>query len=159
MSTTSDFTVAVNTFSDDGLVISIANDGAFNLYFDCVYWSDYPQEREKLFIGGLQAFPFKTIRNMSVRPVQNYQSYIQVMNMFRYMVGGFVWADGEINTSNLEVLELLIQEEMQQKAVNEMASKVPQYILNLWHHFLSKIKRIEFSWSLLRGLETLSDGQ
>eukprot|EP01083_Nonionella_stella_P211792 765360_1 len=27
-----------------------------------------------------------------------------------------------------------------------MASKVPQYILNLWHHFLSKIKRIEFDW-------------
>eukprot|EP01083_Nonionella_stella_P144604 451763_1 len=27
-----------------------------------------------------------------------------------------------------------------------MASKVPQYVLNLWHHFLSKIKRIEFSW-------------
>eukprot|EP01083_Nonionella_stella_P297989 1011731_1 len=27
-----------------------------------------------------------------------------------------------------------------------MASKVPQYILNLWHHFLSKIKRTQFSW-------------
>eukprot|EP01083_Nonionella_stella_P297988 1011730_1 len=27
-----------------------------------------------------------------------------------------------------------------------MASQVPQYVLNLWHHFLSKIKRIEFSW-------------
>eukprot|EP01083_Nonionella_stella_P085235 236235_1 len=38
---------------------------------------------------------------------------------------------------------------MAQKAVNEMASKVPQYVLNLWHHFLSKIKRIEFSWKLL----------
>eukprot|EP01083_Nonionella_stella_P297986 1011728_1 len=30
-----------------------------------------------------------------------------------------------------------------------MASKVPQYILNLWHHFLSKIERIEFDWRLL----------
>eukprot|EP01083_Nonionella_stella_P297987 1011729_1 len=30
-----------------------------------------------------------------------------------------------------------------------MASQVPQYVLNLWHHFLSKIKRIEFSWVLL----------
>eukprot|EP01083_Nonionella_stella_P041229 111787_1 len=27
-----------------------------------------------------------------------------------------------------------------------MASKVPQYILNLWHHFLSKIKRIDVEW-------------
>eukprot|EP01083_Nonionella_stella_P300269 1024089_1 len=38
---------------------------------------------------------------------------------------------------------------MQQKAVNEMASKVPQYILNLWHHFLSKIKRIDIEWSAM----------
>eukprot|EP01083_Nonionella_stella_P215203 774736_1 len=149
MSTTSDFTVAVNTFSDDGLVISIPNDDTFTLYFDCVYWSDYPQEREKLFIGGLQPFPFKTIRNMSVRPVQNYHAYVQVIDMFHRMIEGFAWNDGEINTSNLEVLELLIEEEMQQKAVNEMASKVPQYVLNLWHHFLSKIKRIEFDWILL----------
>eukprot|EP01083_Nonionella_stella_P033798 92484_1 len=27
-----------------------------------------------------------------------------------------------------------------------MASKVPQYVLNLWHHFLSKIKRIDVDW-------------
>eukprot|EP01083_Nonionella_stella_P177591 624637_1 len=120
MSTTSDFTVAVNTFSDDGLVISIPCVKAFTLYFDCVYWSDYPQEREKLFIGGLQLFPFKTIRNMSVRPVQNYHAYIQVIHMFHKMVRGFAWRDGEINTSNIEVLELLIEEEMAQKAVNEM---------------------------------------
>eukprot|EP01083_Nonionella_stella_P177590 624631_1 len=132
MSTTSDFTVAVNTFSDDGLVISIPRNDAFCLYFDCVYWSDYPQEREKLFIGGLQEFPFSTILNMSVRPVQNYHAYIQVMYMFHNMVRGFAWNEGEINTSNLQVLELLIEEEMQQKAVNEMASKVPQYVLNLW---------------------------
>eukprot|EP01083_Nonionella_stella_P232660 820470_1 len=30
-----------------------------------------------------------------------------------------------------------------------MASKVPQYVLNLWHHFLSTIKRIEFEWDLM----------
>eukprot|EP01083_Nonionella_stella_P177592 624638_1 len=85
-----------------------------------VYWSDYPQEREKLFIGGLQMFPFKTIRNMSVRPVQNYHAYVQVIDMFHRMIEGFSWDDGEINTSNIEVLELLIEEEMAQKAVNEM---------------------------------------
>ncbi len=52
--------------------------------------------------------------------------------MFQKMVGGFAWEVGEINTSSVEVLELLIKEEMEQKAVNEIPSKAPQYILNLW---------------------------
>eukprot|EP01083_Nonionella_stella_P255193 876223_1 len=30
-----------------------------------------------------------------------------------------------------------------------MASKVPQYILNLWHHFLSKIKSVVLEWELM----------
>eukprot|EP01083_Nonionella_stella_P144605 451765_1 len=38
-----------------------------------------------------------------------------------------------------------------------MASKVPQYVLNLWHHFLSKIKRIEIEWEVLIKSGALDD--
>eukprot|EP01083_Nonionella_stella_P144603 451761_1 len=38
-----------------------------------------------------------------------------------------------------------------------MASKVPQYVLNLWHHFLSKIKRIEIEWRLMINSGALDD--
>eukprot|EP01083_Nonionella_stella_P175695 612621_1 len=38
-----------------------------------------------------------------------------------------------------------------------MASKVPQYVLNLWHHFLSKIKRIELEWDLMIKPGALND--
>eukprot|EP01083_Nonionella_stella_P175696 612622_1 len=38
-----------------------------------------------------------------------------------------------------------------------MASKVPQYVLNLWHHFLSKIKRVEFEWDLMIKAGALND--
>ena len=122
------------------------NDKSSNFYFDCRYWSDYVEEDEKLFIGGLHDFHFGTIRNMTTTPKENYRVYIQTLTMFHYMIEGWPWKDGKIKKKNNEALKLLIKEEIAGKAVKSLPSVVPRYVLQLWHHFLIKIKAVEIEW-------------
>ena len=72
--------VAVGTFGRDGLVVEIQGRGGVNSFFDCPYWSDFTDEDEKLFIGGLQEFGFGTIRNIQTK--MNYAVFVQAMAMF-----------------------------------------------------------------------------
>ena len=41
-------------------------------YFDCAFFSDYVSEKECLFIGGLQDFEFKSIRDIPTNTIQSF---------------------------------------------------------------------------------------
>eukprot|EP01083_Nonionella_stella_P083582 231175_1 len=86
---------------------------------------------------------------MAQNPVQNYFEYIQAIDMFARMILGHPW-DVKIKKHNVRVLDLLIAEEIEQKAIKGLPSKIPRYVLNLWHHLLSKITHIEIDWGLMK---------
>eukprot|EP01084_Bolivina_argentea_P136901 241123_1 len=119
-------------------------------YFDCRSWSDFHAEDEKLWIGGLQYFRFKTIRNMQPTPKQNYGLYVQALTMFHYMIEAWQWNGSAIKKKHCKALELMINEEISENILKEIPSKTPKYILKLWHHFLSKIKKVEINWGHLQ---------
>eukprot|EP01084_Bolivina_argentea_P136900 241119_1 len=118
-------------------------------YFDCRSWSDFHAEDEKLWIGGLQYFRFKTIRNMQPTPKQNYGLYVQALTMFHYMIEAWHWKGSVIKTKYCKALKLMITEEISENILKEIPSKTPKYILKLWHHFLSKIKNVEIKWGFM----------
>ena len=126
---------------------------ADRIYFDCESWSDFIGEDEKLFIGGLAAFDFGTIRNMTTTPTQNYQLYVKAMVMFHYMIEAWRWNTknlGAITAKHAKSLQLLVQDEIDGKYQNPSESVVPQYILLLWHNFLQNIKHLELRWVFLK---------
>ena len=118
------------------------------IYFDCTPWSDFVDEDEKLFIGGLSFFDFLTIRNMSTTPTQNYKLYIQAMGIFHYIIEGWGWNSYQIRKGHAKSLELLINEEIDGKWAmsSDSNSVVPRYVLLLWHHFLGTITELEINW-------------
>lgn len=83
-----------------------------NRYFNCPFWSDFADEDEKLFIGGLQDFIFETIRNIKTK--QNYRVYVQVISMFHNMIRGFPWnlELGAIQKKHCSALNRLIEAEI-----------------------------------------------
>eukprot|EP01083_Nonionella_stella_P030545 83711_1 len=87
---------------------------------------------------------------MAQNPVQNYFEYIQAIDMFATMTRAFAWETNKIKKHNVRVLDLLIAEEMEQKAIKGLTSKIPHYVLNLWHHLLSKITHIEIDWESMK---------
>ena len=148
----SGFHIASTIFGSGGLVLSLINDNsADSIYFNCTPWSDFVDEDEKLFIGGLTCFDFKTIRNMSTTPVANYKLYIEAMTMFHYMVEAWPWitknGQSKILKRHSMALELLVSEETERKYDNPSESVVPRYVLLLWHHFLRNMKCLELNWT------------
>eukprot|EP01083_Nonionella_stella_P083583 231176_1 len=87
---------------------------------------------------------------MAQNPVQNYFEYIQAMDMFATMTMGCAWNTNNIKKHNVRVLDLLIAEEIEQKAIKGLPSKIPRYVLNLWHHLLSKITHIKLDWGSMK---------
>eukprot|EP01083_Nonionella_stella_P108480 315611_1 len=61
----------------------------------------------------------------------------------------FAWRP-KIKKHNVRVLDFLIAEEIEQKAIKGLPSKIPHYVLNLWHHLLSKITHIQIDWGLMK---------
>eukprot|EP01083_Nonionella_stella_P002467 7121_1 len=153
VSTTASFGVAVNIFGSDGIVLDIPRRNVTQYYFDCPYWSDYANEDEKLFLGGLVHFEFETIRD--VKNKMNYWCYVQVLTMFHFMSEGWQFKK-KIKKWHYKALKLLIQEEMEGKVLQGVESLVPPYVLKLWHHFLCNVRNVEINWKYMRMQESNS---
>merc|ERR1712154_572448 len=145
VSTTASFHVATDIFGAGGLVLSIKNNRLNASFFDCVPWSDFVDEDEKLFIGGWQSFTFHTIRNLSTSVPQNYGIYVQVIVLFQSILRGD-GIDDKPTKKHCDALQLLIEEELEPK----LSPNVSRYVLNLWHHFLQTIDCLELDWMWFR---------
>lgn len=147
------FEVASTLFASGGLAVSITNTNQSHcIYFDCTPWSDYIDEAEKLFIGGLCHFELQTIWNMSTAPIQNYKLYLEAMGMFDWIVEGWNSEGLTIRQCHAKALELLISEEMNGKYLmsSNLEFVVPRHVVLLFHHFLQNITDLEVDWSCFR---------
>merc|ERR1712013_514661 len=146
VSTTTDRFVAIGTFGRNGVVVEIQGLLSSNAFFDCPFWSDFTDEDEKLFIGGLQEFTFRTIRDIPNK--KNYAVFVQAMAMFQKSIDSAGWnaKHCKITPKHHSALKLLTEEETAGKVINGEESTVPQYILRLWHHMLAQISTVEIYW-------------
>merc|ERR1719203_2174542 len=98
LSTTSDFAVAHGTFADDeGIVVDIWNDKKSETLFEALLWSDFHEESEYFFIGGLQTFRFLTIRDIPRR--KDFKPFITPISMLQKMIKGYKFKQRAIKKS------------------------------------------------------------
>ena len=109
-------------------------------YWNCKWWSDFTNEDERLFIGGLIQFKFKTIRDIPRK--KDFSNYIRPITMINQMMIGYHIHDIEPTKSDLKYLKEMVDAEMENKFVLSLPSKVDPYILRLFHHFAINIDHI-----------------
>ena len=112
-------------------MVEFIGKGSALSFFDCPFWSDFADEDEKLFIGGLQLITFGSIRNIKTR--RNYGVYVKAISMFHMMTQGWTWTKrrGVIEEKHIRAMDRLIEAEIAQKAVKGESSVVPDYVLFL----------------------------
>ena len=121
-----------------------------SIYFDCTSWSDFIEEDEKLFIGGLDYFEFQTILNLGTSPVSNYQLYVEVMMMLKVIIEGWPWVNMgiKIKKKHSRILQMMITEEMNgnYSMSSDSKSVIPHYIRMLFHNAMQKCTDLEVDW-------------
>ena len=144
-----DFLVAAGRFARNGLVVEFTGKTGAMAFFDCPFWSDFADEDEKLFVGGLQNFMFGAVRNIRTR--QNYGVYIKAISIFQWMIIAYPWqkTTGVIQEKHCAAMSRLIEAEIAQKAVKGESSVVPDYVLFLWHNLVVQVKQCEMVWKYM----------
>merc|ERR1712176_443392 len=148
LSTTSDFSVACGTFADDeGIVVDIWSSSSKRgqMLFEAVLWSDYHEESEYFFIGGLQYFYFLTIHDIPKR--RDYKSYTAPISMFAQMIRGYKFNqnDRAITEFDVRILGQLITDNLSDGA----AAKIPSYIRRLFSNFTNNVERVEINMRMM----------
>eukprot|EP01084_Bolivina_argentea_P118360 210021_1 len=103
-STTTEYTVAVTFCGNTGLILELnvdnywmvpVSDRTLTPVFDCSFVSDFPNEKELLFIGGYGHFTFQTIVTPSGC---NYIHYVRALTTISSLCRGYKSKSGLVNT-------------------------------------------------------------
>merc|ERR1712003_4826 len=73
-----------------GMIIQLNNDkgiARFERHFDCSWLSDFPEESERLWMGG--RFPLKLETVRVVETQNNYQRFLRAFHLFDLMLSGY----------------------------------------------------------------------
>ena len=98
---------AHGTFAgEQGIVVDMRNSNGGIYLFEALLWSDFTDEREYFFIGGLQVFEFTAVHDVARK--KNYGPFVLPMTMLQGMILGFPNQIGPITAENVEALSLLI---------------------------------------------------
>ena len=135
--------MAHGTFSkSNGIVVDIANNRT-QMLFEAVLWSDYHEESEYFFIGGLQNFYFLTIHDIPKK--RDYKSYIGPITMFAKIIRGYPFEQRAITKFDVKILDRLITDNLSESAT----SKIPVYIRRLFANFTNNVQRVEINTDVM----------
>ena len=90
-STSKSVAVAIRFAGRDGIVLKMNNDNIWLSFFDCVPFSRYPEEQERLFIGG--RFPMMIKSVLITKTAQDFSSFFGVLSVFDFVVKGTYMED------------------------------------------------------------------
>ena len=148
--------ISATTFAADGIVLSIDYDDAFVPFLDCGAWSDFSNEREYLFIGGLQPLFVKSVRDIPTNT--NYGNYVETISMFTSMIRGTPTTLRAPIKRDVKYLYSLLSDVIHINKYLEFRSdlnslglekylhkKKPIFITNLFKHFIINVKKIEIN--------------
>ncbi len=125
---------------DKGMVVDIINVKAGYSLWNCAPWSDYPDEREILFLGTLQDFYFKTIHDI---PLQlNYEDFIRPISMLSVMIRGYPYSQCPISRSDVlcigKYIDLILETYIK-------IPKIPTYMVQLFKNIVNNIYNVEIN--------------
>ena len=115
-------------------------------YFDCKWWSDFSQEEECLFIGGLAHFIFRTIRYIPKN--ENYQNYIAPITMLDLMVTANPILLRKANQRDYRNLRALMYSELGESMIIKKEKErriIPELVSRLFHHFCVNVKKVKLN--------------
>ena len=80
-------------FAANGIVVEIKNSRTAISYFNCIPWSDFPEEREKLFISGYNGLSICGL--IHVAKCIDYKYYVSTIQKFKRCAGGRALLNGD----------------------------------------------------------------
>ena len=113
-----------------------------NIY--CSFFSDYPAERECLFIGGIPIMVITNIVNMTQKNEGNYRKYIQAINVINSIFKG-TFNKARIRDID-EDLELLCVKLLNVDIDDAKDPNIPDYIEKLLENYCLNLRNIVILW-------------
>ena len=124
-------------FAEHGILLKIQNDKQALSFFNCVPWSDYPQEDERLFIGGYQWLDIVGI--VHVPKCKDYEYYVTGMKMFNQCINGMAQANGsKVLSKYSNPLRKLVKERL---GIYNKA--LPTYMTQLFNTMCNAVQHIK----------------
>lgn len=151
LSTSTDYSVAVNFTGNVGMVLELREPFGHSKFWECMYLSDYANEQEALFIGGRQPHLIKSITTPNGT---NYGLYIKALSLITF--GGFLELEQQeyltptLKTMNQLLFRILLHELHGYYPNNDQYKQfksMPVYIQNLAHRYFGCIDNL---WLWLR---------
>eukprot|EP01084_Bolivina_argentea_P194132 333046_1 len=146
MSTSEEVIVAMRFSNNCGLILQLQHSFSVyplkSKYFRCSFLSDYVNEKECLFIGGIPAMIITNIINMN-----NGEQYNQYINALNIINGIFNGTYEENNDDSLELcIELLSYQLNLSKSNNINVCKLPNYVCKLLYEYCVHLDNIMIFW-------------
>ena len=135
---------AIN-FAADGIILEIGNNKSALKYLNCVVWSDYPEENERLFIGG--HYQLEIIGLHHIPSTKNYSLYVSGMNMFCRCIDGYPLRNGQkLNKKLSSIINKLVL-----NVYGEYKSSKPLdlYMCQIFNNILNKRNYIVIDINML----------
>ena len=139
-----EFEIAHGTFSkSNGIVVDIHNNKKGQMVFEAVLWSDYHEESEYFFIGGLKTFQFLTIHDVTNQ--RDYKSFIAPMSMLKRLIWGYPYKMRPITKFDAKILDRMITDNLS----DSVSTKIPLYIQRLFANFTNNVQRVEINMDIM----------
>eukprot|EP01084_Bolivina_argentea_P105076 188090_1 len=156
LSTSSEINVAINFSNNIGMVLELKY--SFSTYplnakfFECTSFSDYPNEKECLFIGGIPIMIITNIINVTNGRI--YKKYINSLNVITSVLNGsFSMVSNKYNCDK-DCIELCCQLLSHQLNFNDNKLQYPEYINSLLKEYCMNLTCIMIFWDQM---ELLND--
>ena len=142
-----ELTIAATTFASEGIVLDIANT-AGAMFFFCKWWSDFSQEEECLYMGGLTHFQFTNIRNIPKH--ETYAHYIVPITMLQDMIGAHASYIRKATKKDLYCMARLISEQVGDLSLSSFGKmnlkrKNPPFVTRLFKHFTLNVETVKIA--------------
>ena len=148
MSTSEEFNVAMIFSGDNGVVLelkySFSSYPLSSKYFSCAFFSDYPSEKECLFIGGLPTMIITNIINIKDNEI-NLKKYILALNLLNSILNA-PYKPNKVDEKNNVLLNTKIIDLCCMLFKNHTSDsnddKPPEYILNHFKRYCDNLKNV-----------------
>lgn len=162
LSTSEEPKVALNFSNNTGIILelqySFSTYPLKSKYFKCSFFSDYVNERECLFIGGIPIMIITNIINAS-NGLQ-YGKYINALNIINSILNGTYKPNNNKYNDDETALDLcidLMQHQLTGSINNETHPNLPKYVEILLDKYCTNLDNILIFWHHLENIKGFKD--
>eukprot|EP01084_Bolivina_argentea_P068964 125522_1 len=121
-------------------------------YIKCAFFSDFPNEKECLFIGGIPMLMITNIIDVG-NDCQIYKKYINALNIINSILNGTFENSVNINYSvNDDAIDLCCKLLSYQQSISESVA-YPQYITHLLGKYCRNLQNILIFWNHIENIK------